>query len=189
MQYFNEKNNVDSYIEMAEGYNSYKLIDKLEEYLTPAASVLELGMGPGTDLEYLAKKYDVTGSDLSDEFLRRFRQKFPESKLLKLDAATISTDQKFDCIFSAKVLQHLNKADFRASFKRQTEILTDAGIVLHSLWLGEGTENYDGLFFQYYSAGEVLKTMSMFFEVMDSWTYTEMEKDDSIAVIGRKKNG
>ena len=42
---------------MAEGYDGSELIDELRNYLKDEASVLELGMGPGKDLDILNKYY------------------------------------------------------------------------------------------------------------------------------------
>lgn len=54
---------------MAKGYNGRELIAVLNKYLPAGAMVLELGMGPGKDLNLLAQRYTVTGSDTSREFL------------------------------------------------------------------------------------------------------------------------
>ena len=53
MDYFDDEQNVRDYIRMAEGYDGRALVDKLGAYLGEGATVLELGMGPGIDLDML----------------------------------------------------------------------------------------------------------------------------------------
>ena len=69
MGFFDTEEGVSEYLEMAKGHDGRELIEKLSEYLPASSTVLELGMGPGTDLELLSKRYQVTGSDNSTLFL------------------------------------------------------------------------------------------------------------------------
>ncbi len=46
---------------MAAGYDGRELIAALTNYLPAGAEVLELGMGPGVDLDLLSQTYQVTG--------------------------------------------------------------------------------------------------------------------------------
>jgi len=183
MFYFNNQKNVEAYLKMAEGYDGRELIDKLDSYLTPESSVLELGMGPGTDLDILLRKYEATGSDISDVFIDLYRKKHQDVSLIKLDAVSINTEQRFDCIYSNKVLHHISKEELISSLKRQKDILKTGGLLLHSFWLGEGAEEFDGLFFQYYCEAEIIAIAGKYFDIIDSWVYDEMETDDSIALI------
>ena len=50
---------------MEEGLDGSELNKILEKYLPEKSSVLEIGMGPGKDLDILSKTYAVTGSDNS----------------------------------------------------------------------------------------------------------------------------
>lgn len=53
----------------------------LTQRLPSGASVLELGMGPGFDLDLLRKNYEVAGSDDSQFFLDGYRETCPYSDL------------------------------------------------------------------------------------------------------------
>jgi len=50
-------------------------ISALTKFLPAGATVLELGMGPGVDFDLLSQHYQVTGSDNSQVFLDRYREK------------------------------------------------------------------------------------------------------------------
>ena len=47
MNYYDDEDNVRSYISMSEGYDGSMLIDRLKNHLPKGATLLELGMGPG----------------------------------------------------------------------------------------------------------------------------------------------
>ena len=53
MGYYDDPKNTQQYIEMAEGYDGRELIEALSRHLPAGATVLELGMGPGKDLDIL----------------------------------------------------------------------------------------------------------------------------------------
>jgi trans-aconitate methyltransferase len=145
--FFDTEEGVSEYLEMAKGHDGRELILRIREHLAPGSTVLELGMGPGTDLEILSAHYRVTGSDSSNLFLEIYRKINPEADLLLLDAVTIETDKRFDCIFSNKVLHHLERSDLETSVPRQAAVLEEDGLVAHSFWSGNKIEEHGGLHF------------------------------------------
>ena len=186
MGFFDTEKGVDEYLKMAEGYDGAKLIKILQEFVPAKSTVLELGMGPGKDLDILSKTFTVIGSDYSQVFLDRYKKQNPNAHLLKLDAVTISSDRTFDCIYSNKVLHHLTREDLKKSFQRQKEILNPNGIAFHSFWRGDKDENYDGLIFTKYQIDSLKEIIGYNFDILSMSIYTEMEKDDSIYVVLRK---
>ena len=68
MGFYDEERNVETYVEMAEGFDGRELVDVLKKHLAPGSTVLELGMGPGKDLALLAEAFGATGSDRSQVF-------------------------------------------------------------------------------------------------------------------------
>jgi cyclopropane fatty-acyl-phospholipid synthase-like methyltransferase len=186
MAYFNNRKNVNEYIQMAAGYDGRALIAVLHRYLPAGSTVLELGMGPGKDLDLLTQTYTVTGSDSSSVFLDLYREKHPRADLLELDAASIATDRTFDCIYSNKVLHHLSKSDLPYSFTRQRELLTVGGLLMHSFWHGDQEEEHHGLRFVYYTEETLLRAIGPGFEVVTMERYKEMEQGDSFYILLRK---
>ena len=186
MGYFDDRKNVETYIQMAEGYDGASIISVLESHLPAGSRVLELGMGPGKDLDLLSRTYVVTGSDSSPIFLELHRRNHPGADLLELDAATIDTDRIFDCVYSNKVLQHLSTTDLRRSLARQEDVLAAGGLAMHTLWYGEGEEVYDGLRTVYYKEDTIHSVVGNGFEVVDITRYGEIEDNDSMYVLLRK---
>jgi cyclopropane fatty-acyl-phospholipid synthase-like methyltransferase len=187
MGFYDDESNVNEYVRSAEAFDGRAAITRLREYLDPGSAVLELGMGPGTDLGILAETYQVTGSDTSEVFLRRYREKHPEAEVFNLDAVTINISRTFDCVYSNKVLYHLSPVELRASLERQRAVLREQGLSVHTFWSGSGSERYDDLLFTYYSETELADIAAPHFEPLALERYSEMEDGDSILLIARRR--
>ena len=183
MGFYDDEKTANQYIAMAEGYDGRELIDILRARLPDGASVLELGMGPGVDLDILRRRFRATGSDYSQFFLDRYRDAHPDSDLIRLDAVELETDRIFDCIYSNKVLHHLTDEQLRKSLLRQKEALSRNGLVMHSFWRGDGVEEHHGLKFIYQTEDSIRAIFSDSFNSVNVSIYTEMEDDDSLYVL------
>jgi len=184
--YYDSEEHVNEYVAIAEGYDGRDLVRRLRKFLDPGSTVLELGMGPGKDLEILAGTYAVTGSDLSDAFLKRYRKNHPDADILRLDAVTIDITRTFDCIYSNKVLYHLSEKELYASLERQRIVLNDRGIILHTFWRGSGQDRHGDLLAVYYTEDEIRRIIGTMYETLLLERYTEMEEDDSLLLIARR---
>lgn len=187
MTYYDDPDHVEEYIAMSEGYDGAELIEQLKPLLPAGKQVLELGMGPGRDLDILAQTYDAIGSDGSEAFLQHYRLRHPDTTLLTLDAAVLQTDIKVDAIYSNKVLHLLTPAELRQSLSQQTRLLNDNGLVLHSFWRGDSEETFHGVYSAYYQADPLTQIFAQTFELLKVGKYTEMEMDDSLWIVARKR--
>ena len=187
MGFFDTEEGVHEYLEMAKGHDGRELIEKLSEYLKPGSTVLELGMGPGKDLELLSKRYEATGSDNSNLFVEIYRKNNPAADLLLLDAVTLDTDRRFDCIYSNKVLQHLEREHLERSVPRQSAVLEKGGLLAHALWYGSKVEEHGGLHFQFYQEADIEEIFGGLFEFILVERYEELEPGDSIFVVLKKE--
>lgn len=183
MSLYDTPEGVDQYVEMADGYDGRDLIERLRMLVPAGARVLELGIGPGKDLDMLAETFDVVGSDLSEEFLERFAARRPEIALLQLDAARPETDERFDAIYSNKVLQHLTREELADSLEYQAALLLPDGVLLHSLWVGDHIEEMDGLIATHWTADSFAAVVPHELELVDASRYEEMEPEDSLCVV------
>ena len=187
MGYFDNEKNIEEYIKMTEGYDGRELIEILKNYLPKDSSVLELGMGPGKDLEILSEVFNVTGSDDSQAFLDRYRKRNKTTNLVLLDAVTMDLNKKFDCIYSNKVLHHLDRKELIESLEMQSKVLNSNGILFHTFWYGDKEEEFSGLRFVYYTEETFRKIVGNEYEILDLKKYSEMEKDDSLYAVLRMK--
>lgn len=187
MEFFKSEKNVDEYISMAAGSDGRELIEILKEYLPSDSSVLEIGMGPGVDLDILKEDYNAAGSDYSQIFLDKYRKRSPDTELFLLDAISLETDRRFDALYSNKVLHHLKKDELILSFERQAELLNNEGIICHSFWRGDTEEEFSGLFFQYYFEEEIQTILKSSYTILKTVLYREFEDDDSFLIVAQSK--
>jgi len=178
MGYFDTQEGIDEYTKMAEGFDGRELIAILKKYLPAGSTVLELGMGPGKDLDILAESFQVTGSDSSALFLEGYRAGHTDADLMVLDAATLDTDRTFDCIYSNKVLHHLTREELEESLRRQAQMLNSGGLLFHALWYGEKEEEMLGLRFVYHTEEILDRLIGDAYDVVETRRYTEMDDDD-----------
>ena len=186
MNYFDYEKNVNDYISRTEGHDGKGLIEILHNYLPYNSTVLELGMGPGSDLDILSRRYQVTGSDTSKPFIDRYRDMHKDSDLLILDAISIDTNKKFDCIYSHKVLHYFTDEELSQSFKRQHQVLENEGILCHSFWYGDKVEEHLGRLIYYHTEENIKNIIRNNFDILKMERYEEIEKDDCIYVILKK---
>lgn len=187
--FYADPKNVEDYIKMAEGYDGKELILFLSQYLPEGATVLELGMGPGVDLDILSQRYQMTGSDRSPIFLERYRQKKENADLLLLDAITLETERRFDGIYSNKVLHHLTPEELKQSLEKQRQLINVNGVLLHSFWYGDEEETLHGMRFTYYTEESLRECVSNTYDILELRRYSEMEQDDSLLILLKKKDG
>ncbi len=185
MNFYDDPDNVQKYIEMCQGYDGSNIYDVLAEQVSANSALLELGSGAGLDIEHLKTRYSVTGSDLSDEFIKVCREKHPEIPFFKIDALKLGIDSRFDCIYSNKVLHHFTEAELKASLEQQAKLLKPNGKIAHSFWLGEKSQVINGMLFTYYNEETLLGIISESFEILSTLTYEEFEKDDSVFIVAR----
>jgi ubiquinone/menaquinone biosynthesis C-methylase UbiE len=185
MDFYNNPASVDEYEKMCDGYNGSELYNVLDKHLTDNSTVLELGSGPGNDIEYLHKKFAVIGSDSSDEFLLRCKKRYVDVPFIKLDAVSIKTDKVFDCVFSNKVLHHLSTEDLKKSLKRQQEVLVPNGLFAHTFWLGDKEFTMKGMLFVFYNRDRLINLVSEYFTILETYDYNEFEEGDSVFIVAK----
>ncbi len=91
-------------------YKRKKFLQLLNSVDFKNKSVLEIGCGPGGNLQEIWKQSPkrLAGADISEEMIGLSRNKLPnEIELVKIDGTTLPFKNKeFDYVFTATVLQH-----------------------------------------------------------------------------------
>jgi len=187
LTFYDSPENVAGYIAMCETFDAAKELPPLFAALPDGARLLEIGSGPGNDLVLLAQHYDVTGSDSSDKFVLHLQNRFPKLPILNLDAQTLATNGTFECIYSNKVLHHLDDKSLAHSFRAQSDLLLKGGLVFHLIWqVIDEMPNMDDLPFIARSALEMEKLMGPDFEILSVMSFAEFSDNDSLAILARK---
>ena len=180
---YNDRKNAQKYIESTDGIDGRFLIEQLKNHLEPGSTVLELGMGGGKDLAILNETFKAVGSDYSQAFLDIHKQTSPNADLLLLDAISLKTDRRFDCIFSNKVLHHLSERELEQSLKVQKYRLNRNGLLLHTFWNGVTKKKMQELHFNKYTLDELADLVENEYEIIEANYYEEMNSNDSIYLI------
>ncbi len=144
-------------------------------------------MGPGKDLDILRETFNSSGSDNSKVFIDLYKEKNPEIDVFLLDAITMDTEKKFDCIYSNKVLHHLSREDIKKSFQNQYRVLNDNGYLFHTFWYGDKEEEHHGLYFLYLTEDHLKEIIGEKYDIVEMTRYDEMEKNDSIYIVLKKR--
>jgi len=93
-------------------YKRNRFLELLSEVNFENQRVLEIGHGPGGNLQYIlslkSKPTKLAGCDISEQMIKLARKKLPESvELIKINGREIPiTPGSFDIVFTATVLQH-----------------------------------------------------------------------------------
>ena len=185
VEFYNNPLKMDEYEKICNDYDGTELYKILSKHLKENSTLLELGCGPGNDITYLTNQYAITGSDLSDEFLKRGKKKFKDLSFIKLDAISINTNKTYDCIFSNKVLHHLTLEDLENSLKRQQKVIKSNGIFAHTFWIGDKEFTMEGMLFVYHNRTKVINLISQYFTILESYDYKEFEDGDSIFIVAQ----
>jgi hypothetical protein len=85
------------------------------------------------------------------------------------------------------VLYHLKPKELKASFIKQAKILNPEGIAFHSFWYGDKEKEMHDLYFVYYTEDSLRDLIGEQFEILEFQQYTEMEKNDSLILVLRKR--
>ncbi|MCT4643930.1 MAG: class I SAM-dependent methyltransferase [Carboxylicivirga sp.] len=184
--FFEKEKNVRQYLEMTADYDGQWFLVQFLKHIPKEYRALELGIGPGKDLENIRQHYDVVGSDYSFVFAELYKRSHPEVKIMVLDAVSIKVKEQFDCIYTNKVLHHLPTEDLIQSLQRQSEVLNQDGLVFHTFWRGSGQDKYDDLLFNYYETNELKKFFEQHYTILCIEYYKELKENDSILVVAQK---
>lgn len=136
---------------------------------TDAATVLELGCGPGNVTQYLLDRQPtlkITALDLAPEMLRLARQKLPQVDFREMDARDIgSLSTSFDGILAGFCLPYLSRPEAEQLIHDAKTLLRPGGILYLSTmegaysasgWKGPSTGE-DFKLFTYYHEADSLK--------------------------------
>lgn len=84
----------------------------LKKRLKDSKSVLELGCGNNSPLQYFPKNYYACGVDIFLPSLRESRSKHIHNSYISADVLTLCIKPKsFDCVIALDVIEHLEKDD------------------------------------------------------------------------------
>jgi cyclopropane fatty-acyl-phospholipid synthase-like methyltransferase len=120
-------------------------LDELVRRLPEGARVVEFGCGGGTpETAVLARRFRLTGVDLSHEQLRRARERVPEAEFVHADFTDIDFEPRsLDAVAAFYSFNHVPRDLLAGLFARIRSWLADEGLFLAALGTGD-TEGWVG---------------------------------------------
>jgi predicted TPR repeat methyltransferase len=113
-------------------------LDEIAARLSPGASVLELGSGPGWAAEYLeGRGLHVRRTDATPAFVDMMRAKGHDAELL--DVRTADLGGPFDAVMANAVLLHLTAAEFETVLRRAKATVVRHGLLAFTIKEGDGS--------------------------------------------------
>lgn len=119
--------------------------DELVARLPKGARVLELGCGNGDDTRELARRFHVTGVDVSAEQIARARANVPEATFMQADLTELELPPaSFDAVASFYVFNHVPRERLAPLFDSIRAWLVPGGLLLAAFgtsdteaWVGD----------------------------------------------------
>ncbi len=110
-------------------------LDRLLDWLDDGAKVLDIGCGSGAPVtQALAKRFAVTGVDISSEMVRLAQTNVPEARFIHADiTVTEFSASNFDAVVAFYSLFHIPREEHHDLFRRIHNWLKPGGYILGTL--------------------------------------------------------
>lgn len=138
-------NDIAQFYDLMYGFKNYEaeanaLKDSILTHHPAAKTLLDVGCGTGSHLQYLKNSFDVVGVDISEGLLRQARIKLPDVTFVQADMSNFELSRRFDvvsCMFGA-----IGYMDEVSKLKEALHVLsrhlTPGGVLIFEPWLSPG---------------------------------------------------
>ena len=124
-------------------------LEWLQSRLDDGSSVLDVGCGAGEPItQLLAKRFAVTGVDVSSEMIRLARANVPRASFVQSDVTSVEFDNStFDAVVAFFSLFHIPRQDHPRLFRQIRDWLKPGGYLMCTLSLESETGYTEDDFF------------------------------------------
>jgi len=163
-------------IDMSE---QYKLFMK---YVPKSSKILDAGFGSGRDISFFKQYYDVTGIDLSGEFVSYVKENI-HTNVYQMDILDLKFDEKFDAIWACASFVHFKLNEFSSALQKIHKILIDGGLVYISLKSNNDKNVFIGnKKIDYGHLHEIIKNRFIFIEKRSSYSINNKQNWHSFII-------
>lgn len=149
------------YADKFDNYAVYqeKITTFQQRYIPRSAHILDLGCGPGNNIQTILSKDSTctfTGVDLSSSFLQIAKKRFAKHEFIQEDIRTFTLEKKYDVILASFCIVHLVEIETEAFLRSVSSMLNRNGVLYLSYMNGDNSGfestsfSEDPLFFKYY---------------------------------------
>ena len=119
-------------IDMSEQYELFM------KYVPKGSKILDAGFGSGRDIAFFKQYYDVTGIDLSSEFVSYVKENI-HPNVYQMDILNLKFDEKFDAIWACASLVHFDLQETIYALNQFHRLLRQPSILYVSLKQNKGS--------------------------------------------------
>ncbi|PIE74510.1 MAG: methylase [Deltaproteobacteria bacterium] len=186
--------NAQRYQEIFGSYQVYikKISDFQKKFIEDGAKILDLGCGPGNNIATILKNTPdccFTGVDLSKQFIKTAKTKFPQFEFIQKNILEISSITEYDIILASFCIVHLTNEETEKLFRKVSALLKKNGAIYISYMSGAGqgfestSFSKEQIFFNYYDDQFIYKVLNKnFLRVVEISKEEYMEQDGSITI-------
>ena len=183
--------NAEKYAEKFDNYLIYqdKIKDFHKKFIPLKANILDLGCGPGNNIQTILDLDNTcrfTGLDLSKRFLDIARSRFPQFRFLHRDIRSIELASAYDVVIASFCIVHLTDEETDAFLRNVSKLMVKNGHLYLSYMNGETSGfastsfSREEIFFNYYSDQFVIDLLGRFsFQVLELGKEEYIEPDGS----------
>lgn len=153
--------NAGNYADKFDNYEVYqkKITDFQRKCIPKGAHILDLGCGPGNNIKTILEQDSTCtfdGIDLSNEFIKLAKQRFPQFRFLQQDICDLSLENTYKVVIASFCIVHLTDKEAVDFIHSLSGIIETGGYLYLSYMNGEksGFEttsfSRDEIFFNYY---------------------------------------
>ena len=186
--------NAARYTEKFDNYETYrnKIINFQRKYIPKGASILDLGCGPGNNINTILNQDDscsFEGVDLSEEFIALARNRFPQFTFRLQNICNLDLQTKYDTVIASFCIVHLSDSEVVDFIEKLEKLLVDNGCLYLSYMNGDksGLEttsfSKEKLFFNYYHDEFIIGLLEKNgISVLETVKENYVEQDGSVTV-------
>lgn len=154
--------NADKYAKKFNNYEIYRnrISDFQKKFIPHGTHILDLGCGPGNNIKTLHERDNTcsfTGVDLSSEFVKISKQRFPQFDFYEQDIRNLKLKTSFEVVIASFCIVHLTDAETHEFIRNVSKSILQNGYFYLSYMNGDksGFEttsfSKDQIFFNYYT--------------------------------------
>jgi cyclopropane fatty-acyl-phospholipid synthase-like methyltransferase len=133
------------YADSRDRFRSERHLEDLARGLAKSSRVLDLGCGSGTPIDsfLIARGFDVTGVDISEEQIKLAREALPSGTFIHGDMSEVRfPPETFDAVISFYAIFHIPREEHAALLHKASTLLRPEGYLLATMGVDdwEGTE-------------------------------------------------
>ena len=163
--------NADKYADKFDNYKIYqnRISDFQQKYIEKGAHILDLGCGPGNNIKTILKLDNTCsfqGVDLSKEFIKIVKQRFPQFSFIQQDICNLDLKENYNVVIASFCIVHLSDHETIDFIKSLSNIIADDGYLYLSYMNGENSGfestsfSKEDVFFNYYQDQFIVDLLS-----------------------------